>query len=93
MLTLDRAANGHAVLHTESWLVAMKLSAILCLQHGFRRCGEKVVGFDETLYPDFVRGNLRILAGWDHWMGYHFLSDGAEADQFLTAFFQRHGPP
>lgn len=46
--------------------------------------------YDEGIYPDYVRGDLVILSGWDNWYGYDWLADNAETDEFLLTFYQTH---
>ncbi len=45
---------------------------------------------DEAIHPSFIRGGMRILAGWDNWFGYDLLADDAEADRFLLGFHAKH---
>lgn len=44
----------------------------------------------EAVYPDYQRGEQRVLAGWDEWDGYYFLADDAGADAFLRSFHTHH---
>ncbi|MCC8998135.1 MAG: hypothetical protein LM522_01350 [Candidatus Contendobacter sp.] len=85
------AANGHVSLafpKTTPWL-AFRLALTLRFKHGFRREGRRVFGFDETIVPDFVRGDIRLLAGWDNWSGVYLLADSPEADTFLNEAAER----
>ena len=43
-------------------------------------------GLDEVIAPDFVRDNIRLLAGWDNWSGYYLLSENAAGDDFLSVY-------
>lgn len=56
---------------------------------GFRRDGRDVVGLDEAIAPDYVRGDLRLNAGWDRWSGYYLMAVNAAGDDFLRSAFGR----
>jgi hypothetical protein len=87
-LSLSLAANGHLQL-TMSPLSAACLRWKLSLIHGFRREGRPAHGLDETIYPDFVRGDLRLMAGWDIWSGYYLLSSSEAGDELLRNLVAR----
>ena len=90
-VVLATAANGHAWIHTRSAARAWRISLLLMFRHGFRRRGSWVPGIaGEAVYPDYRRGKLRILSGWDDCVGYDFLSDDEETDRFLESFADRH---
>ena len=92
-LILDKAANGHVWLHTESRRKAWKVSILLMFRYGFWRWGVWIPGVtDEAIYPDFRRGALRIHSGWDNWVGHDFLAANKQSDVFLTSFARRHFP-
>ena len=88
---LDKAANGHNWLHTESRREAKRLGRLLSFRHGFFRWGIYVPAItDEAIYPNYVRGRLKIYAGWDNWVGYDFLAANSQTDEFLEQFIARH---
>lgn len=43
---------------------------------------------EQWIARDYVKGELRILAGWDNWMCYHFFSQDTDTDAFLEAFYE-----
>ncbi|MDD4963723.1 MAG: hypothetical protein PHI11_07390 [Gallionella sp.] len=85
---LTTAANGHLQLCFEraSPLFALWLRLKLQFVHGFRREGHRVRGLNEVIVPNFVRGNIRLLAGWDNWSGYYLLSESVSGDDFLSVY-------
>jgi hypothetical protein len=88
---VDRMANGHLAIWTNSWIRATSIAIRLRWFHGFKRTGKRIMTpIDESIYPDFVRGNVRILAGWEGHEGYHFLATNEESDAFLEKFFGSH---
>jgi hypothetical protein len=88
---LDTAANGFARISTFSYSRRMRLALLLTFRYGFWRWGPWIPPItDDAIYPDFIRGAKRILAGWDNWFGYDFLADNAETDIFLRRFFEKH---
>ena len=85
------AANGFAVIETDSLAIRFKLGLLLTFRYGFYRrgtCSLALAG--DSIHPSFVRGKKTILAGWDDWKGYYFLADNDEADKFLKVFYQKH---
>ncbi len=57
----------------------------------FKRKGPWIPGIGaEALYPDYIKGNLLIISGWERMMGYDFLSDNDDTDAFLTDFIREH---
>ena len=90
-VSIDRAANGHVWLTTRSQRRRLWLGFLLMFRYGFWRWGSWVPpNTGEAVYPDFIRGGLRITAGWDTWVGYDLLSDNEATDGFLQRFFERH---
>jgi len=89
-VVLETAANGFAWVMTESGGRYLWLASLLRLRHGFGRSGSAVVGPDQTLFPDFVRGDLRLHAGRDSWVGYHLLATDLASDGFLRDLFAKH---
>jgi hypothetical protein len=85
---LTRVANGHLQLSVQDpglldgFLLRLKLQ----VGHGFRRQGKRITSLDEGIAPDFVRGSLRLEAGYDHWTGVYLLAEDEAGDQFLTGF-------
>jgi hypothetical protein len=47
---------------------------------------------DEAIYPSYIRWGLKIMSGWDNWVGYDFLSANAKTDHFLEQFIGKHIP-
>lgn len=86
------AANGFTRITTFSVWRSVWLRTLLMFRYGFRREGHWVpaVTDDNAIYPDFVRGRKRILAGWDIWFGYDLLAEDEESDAFLKGFCARH---
>jgi hypothetical protein len=88
---LATAASGFVLIATFSSWQRLRLVFLLTVVHGFwRRGGRNVVGADSHIYRDFLRKNLRILSGYDNWIGYDFLAADAESDAFLRCFYARH---
>lgn len=70
-----------------------RLGLLLMFRYGFWRWGVWVRGVtDEAIYPSFVRGKKKILAGYDNWIGYDLLATNPETDEFLRKFHARHCP-
>lgn len=60
-------------------------------RYGFLRWGVWIPPItDDAVYPDFIRGKLRIYAGYDNWFGYDLLASNAPTDAFLQRFYERH---
>lgn len=93
--TLLVAANGHVHLCFEktSPLFALWLKFKLQFIRGFRRESRRAASQDAIIVPDFVRGNVRLRAGWDIWSGLYLLSESAAGDDFLRAFAKKWLPP
>lgn len=88
---LYTAANGFAKISTFSFSCRMRLALLLMFRYGFWRWGIWIPSITgEAIYPDFICGTKRILAGWDNWFGYDFLADNEETDIFLRRFFEKH---
>lgn len=87
---LEVAANGRTLATrpdgTALWNAWLK--AWLRFQ-GFRRDGVEVVGSDEAIAPDYVRGDLRLNAGWDRWSGFYLMAVDEAGDDFLRSAFGR----
>lgn len=84
---LDTAANGFAWITTESQRRYLWLTLLLRLRYGFGRTGAKVLGPDQVIFQDFVRGSVLFHAGHDNWVGYHLLASDSASDAFLRALF------
>lgn len=54
---------------------------------GFRKDGAGVVGPDEAIFPDYVRADLRLNAGWDPYAGRYLLAADEAGDAFLRSAF------
>lgn len=90
---LDKAANGHNWLNTESRRAAKRVGRYLMFRHGFIRWGVYIPPIaDEAILPSYIRWGLRIHSGWDNWIAYDFLSANDETDTFLEQFVARHIP-
>ena len=90
-VSLLTAANGYARITTFSRWQRTKLVLLLTFRYGFWRSGTSIPPItDDAIYPDFVRGRKRILAGWDNWFGYDFLANDPESDAFLRSFYDKH---
>ena len=90
-VTFATAANGHVWIHTRSWLRAKQIGLLLMFRYGFRRQGRGIRATpDEAIYPAYIRGGLRVLAGWDICVGYDFLSDSDDTDRFVSRFVEKH---
>lgn len=88
---LSTAANGFAHLSTLSRRQRTRIALVLMFRYGFWRWGIWLPPIaDDAIYPDFIRGSKRILAGWDSWSGYDFLADDPESDAFLRTFYEKH---
>jgi hypothetical protein len=90
---VDKAANGHIWIYTESKREFRRIRRILMFRYSFWRWGSWIPPItDEGIYPDYRRGRLRIHSAWDIWIGFDFLSANTETDQYLSAFIRRHLP-
>ena len=90
-VNLQTAANGFARITTFSLWQRARLGFLLTFRYGFWRWGSWIPPIaDDAIYPDFIRGRKRILAGWDNWFGYDFLAKDPETDAFLREFYTNH---
>jgi hypothetical protein len=86
--TLNKMADGHLVILTDSWIQAMSITIKLRWFYGFKRTGKYLwTPIDESIYSDFVRDKIRISAGWDILGGYYFHAANEDADSFLAKLF------
>jgi hypothetical protein len=67
--------------------LAMSISHLLEIDWGFRRQGPAVLGVDEGISPNFVRGEIVLAAGWDNWSGQYLLSTSKDEDEILRQIF------
>ena len=66
---------------------------LLQIKYRFARQGQRILGTGEALFPDFVRGNIRLLADYESLVGFTLSAESAEADTFLRWFAARHAQP
>lgn len=87
-MRLEAAANGRLIASRTDGgeAFAIRLRLWLRLQ-GFHREGRAIVGPDEVVLPDHVRGDLRLNAGWDCFAGHHLLAEDDAGDRFLRRAF------
>lgn len=92
-VTLDRAADGHVWIRTESKAAFKRIRRTLIFRHGFIRWGSWIPPItDEAIFPDYIRWGLRIRSGWDNWVGFDFLAANNATDTFLIAFADKYFP-
>ncbi len=91
-LELSETASGHVrlVLRYPTFWSGIYLRLLLQLRHGFRRGGHRILGMGEAIFPDFVRGNLRLFADFDDLVGLNLYSESPEGDAFLRRLAGRH---
>jgi len=88
---LIATANGRLMLTTHERSERRRWSWLLMFRYGFLRWGIWIPAIaGDAVYPDFIRGGLRIHAGWDQWIGYELQSHNAATDDFLRRFYERH---
>ena len=88
-VSLDRIASGSLAIHTESPIVAARIWFVLRFRHKFHRVGNTINALDEKIFPNYVRGDMTILAGWDHWLGYHFIANAKSDEPMLSSLYDR----
>ncbi|GJJ05240.1 hypothetical protein RugamoR64_57780 [Duganella rhizosphaerae] len=86
---LHIASNGFLSLDSgdDDSALAMSISLFLETDWGFRRQGPAVLGVDEGISPNFVRGEIVLAAGWDNWSGQYLLSNSKDGDEILRQIF------
>jgi hypothetical protein len=62
-------------------------AAEAALFHGFRAQGRTIPGAGESIFPDLVRGELRLESGYDE-LGHYLLSCSEPGDEFLRRLAQ-----
>jgi hypothetical protein len=68
-----------------------KVSLLLMFRHGFVRWGVWVPGIlDDAIFPSFIRGSVRIEAGWDNWSDFYLLASDERSIAFLRRFVNKH---
>ncbi len=82
---LTEAAGGHLTLwfSNASPLSKLRLWALLRFRFGFHREKGRILGAGESIAPDYVRGNVRLLAGAEESVGFYLSSTSTEGDVFL----------
>jgi hypothetical protein len=85
---LSTGATGRALLiiNKRSLFTLLRVRALLQLRHGFHREGRRWFGCGEGVAPDFVRGALRLEAGFESMLGFTLHATSAESDAFLRRF-------
>ncbi len=96
MRTLERArlteaADGHLTLWVSnaSPFSKLRLWALLRFRYGFHRERGRILGAGESIAPDYVRGNIRLLAGADESVGFYLASTSPEGEAFLRMLATR----
>jgi len=88
---LDTTGEGRVQISTDSYLNSWKVSLLLMFRYGFMRWGIYLPSpSDETIYPSYYRGKLKVLKGWDNWSDYYWFADNEKTDFFLTKFYENH---
>ena len=83
--------EGRVRITTFSMWKSWKISLLLMFRYGFYRWGIYIPPItDEAIHPNYIRGNLKISAGWDNWYGYDWFAANDITDQFLTDFYHKH---
>ena len=86
-----RTANDRVRIETFSIWKSWKVRFLLTKRYGFKRSGRSISALpDETIHKDFVRNGLKIVAGWNNWVGYYWSADNKETDVFLNYFYSRY---
>jgi hypothetical protein len=82
---LTETADGHLTLWVSdaSSLSKLRLWALLRFRFGFHRERGRILGAGESIAPDYVRGNVRLLAGAEESLGFYLSSTSTEGDVFL----------
>ena len=90
-VVLTSTVSGRVRLETNKYWSSWYVSFLLMFNYGFTRKGKYMPPLtDESIYPDFIKGDLKICAGWDVWFGYDWFADNDKTDQFLKKFDQKH---
>jgi len=89
---LTQTTHGHVMLVIEdaSFLKLLWLRLLLQFKYGFHRQGSRVLGVGEAIFPDFVKSNMRLFAGYTDMVGFTLHSETEEADTFLRKFGERY---
>jgi len=81
---LTIAANSHYWLTFEACNTAQWDRATEWLkQAGFSKIGTPVWGMDEAIFPSFVKQDVTVEAGADHWSGNYLLAVCDNGDQVI----------
>jgi hypothetical protein len=84
-------ASGYFRMATFSQKKACRVSLLLMFRYGFLRWGVLIPPIaGEGIYPDFIRGRLKIKAGFDDWFGFDWFATDEQTDIFLRKFYERH---
>ena len=68
-----------------------KVSLLLMFRYGFSRKGTYIAPFtDDAIHPYYIKGELKIAAGYDNWFGYDWFSYNVQTDQFVKNFYEKH---
>ena len=90
-LSISEAANKHVTIDfndydNPQWSEAEN---ILEVELSFVRIGNKVAGIDEGIFRSFIKGDIKIDAGWDNWSGCYLLSTSEKGDELLKTLAAR----
>ncbi|SMC29333.1 hypothetical protein SAMN02745857_03772 [Andreprevotia lacus DSM 23236] len=83
---LTTTANGHNFLtfegrNTGKWREARDW----LLREGFVESGRNVIGVDEGVFPSFIKQEISIAAGFDHWSGDYLLATCTMGDNIIVS--------
>lgn len=86
---LHTASNGFLSLDFGDYdsPLATSISDFLETDWGFSRDGPAAFGMDGGVWPNFVRSEIVLAAGWDNWSGQYLLSNSKEGDEILRQIF------
>ncbi len=88
---MHTSPEGRIRITSFSFWRSWKVSLLLKLRYGFHRDGKYIAPVtDEAVYPSYVKDELSITSGWDNWFGYDWLAGGAQTDDFLEKFYDKH---
>jgi len=85
-IRIEKVANGHLQLsiRNRGLFNILLLRFILQVRHRFRRKGGHIILPDEGAGPDYIRGEIRLQTGYEHYSGLYILSSDDEGDRFLS---------
>ncbi|PJK08215.1 hypothetical protein CO614_11365 [Lysobacteraceae bacterium NML120232] len=84
-VVLSIAANGHHWLTFKDELSSWEAACQWLCEQRFQKSGDIITGLDEAILPAFVREQVSLASGHDHWSGHYLLAQCTDGDMILAA--------